>query len=78
MAPDGLLPLGTIGKWPKEPASNGAPYTKTLFDNKAKGSLSSGLLIQVPDEEQSTWRRPGKTPAICARRPNYTCKWRGR
>src|SRR6266404_7308349 len=43
--------VGATGKWPKEPASNGAPCTKALFENKAKGSLSNRLLIQVPNEK---------------------------
>ncbi len=54
----------------KEPASNGAPCTKLWFERKAKGSLSSDLLIQVLKRKRiDLEERPCKTPAISVRKP---------
>jgi hypothetical protein len=64
----------TTGNWPKEPASNGALCTKVLFKNKAKRSLSNGLLIQVTDEKAIYLeKRPSKMPVICVRKLNCAC-----
>ncbi len=59
----------------KEPASNGAPCTKLLFESKAKGSLSSDLLIQVLNEKAiHLEERPCKTPTISVRTPKCASK----
>jgi hypothetical protein len=40
--------------------------------------LSSGWLIQVPNEKAiHLEKRPPKTPAICVRKLNHVCEWRG-
>jgi hypothetical protein len=39
---------GGYRKWPKEPASNGAPCTKALFENKAKGVIEQRLAHPGP------------------------------
>jgi hypothetical protein len=64
---------------PKEPSSNGAPCAKVLFQNKAKGSLSNGLLIQVTNEKAIYLeKRPVQDANYLRSQAELCLQWRGR